>query len=107
MLRAMRRIALASILCAAASASAGPAAPIIGGTPATAGQYPSVVAVEVGGGLCTGTLITPEWVLTAAHCVLPAEVGASSQAQVTAGLQIHLGTVSAFSGGMTVGAADS
>src|SRR5512140_3625339 len=95
------------LLLSAGSAVAGPAAPIVGGTPTTAGEFPNVVAIEVGQGLCTGTLITPEWVLTAAHCVLPSEVGLSSQAQVTAQLQIHLNTVSAFTGGQTVGAADS
>ena len=108
MLRGMRRTLLCVVLFAAASASAGTLdTPIVGGSPATAGQYPSVVAVEAGGGLCTGTLITPEWVLTAAHCVLPSELGLSSQSQVTAQLQIHLGTVNAFTGGQTVGAADS
>lgn len=44
-------------------------APILGGTPTTQGQFPSVVALSAGGGLCTATLITPDWVLTAAHCI--------------------------------------
>ena len=39
---------------------------IFGGTAATAGEFPAVVVLEVGGGLCTGTLVDPEWVLTAA-----------------------------------------
>ena len=103
----MRRTLLACFLVSVPAAAGPIGAPIVGGTPATAGEFPSVVAVEIGGGLCTGTLITPEWVLTAAHCVLPAEVGASSQAQVTAGLKIHLDTLHAFSGGTTVGASDS
>jgi uncharacterized protein (TIGR03382 family) len=68
-------------------------APILGGTPATVGEYPTVVAIDLGGGLCTGTLVTPEWVLTAAHCVTPAVVGASSQAALTAAVRVHFDTV--------------
>ena len=44
------------------------AAPIVGGTPSGADQN-AVVAVIAVGGLCTGTLVAPNLVVTARHCV--------------------------------------
>ncbi len=97
MLRAMRRpvwlfLAIHVVLVKLAVAGTGPA-PILGGTPTTVGEYPTVVAIEVGQGLCTGTLITQDWVLTAAHCVTPSVVGVSTQAELTASVKVHFGTV--------------
>jgi hypothetical protein len=93
MLSAMRRLPPAAVsLCIATAAAASPA-PIIGGTPATLGQYPTVVALTVGNGICTGTLIHREWVLTAAHCITPSVVQLPSQEAVTQDLRIHFGTV--------------
>ena len=74
-------------------ALAGPAqAPILGGERTNLGDYPSTLVILVGGGLCTATLLTPEWVLTAAHCISPEVLGASA-AQITSSLRVHLGTV--------------
>ena len=43
------------------------AAPIVGGTVDTGD--PAVVLLDLGGGLCTGTVISPHVVLTAGHCI--------------------------------------
>jgi uncharacterized protein (TIGR03382 family) len=112
MLRAMRRSVAVFVvvhLCLVKLASAGTGPdPIIGGQPATVGEFPSVVAIEVGNGLCTGTLVTKDWVLTAAHCVTPSVVGLSTQAQVTASVKVHFNTVNIrSSAGMVVGASDT
>ncbi len=73
--------------------AASPTPDIIGGTTTTVGQYPTVVGLEVGSFLCTGTLIAPTWVLTAAHCVDPAVVMLASQDAVTKGTTVHFNTV--------------
>src|SRR3954469_19129447 len=49
--------------------SATPSMAIVGGHNTTNGAYPSVAEITFGNAfLCTGTLIAPNYVLTAGHC---------------------------------------
>ena len=46
-----------------------PPVPIFGGEPTAPGAWPAVVAITIGNLLCTGTLVSSNVVLTAAHCL--------------------------------------
>ena len=65
-----RRLSTLAVATSAALAlSAAPSMAIVGGSDAAAGEYPSVAEVSIGHAfLCTGTLIAPNYVLTAGHC---------------------------------------
>lgn len=63
-------ITTAFVLLHTASAHAGSiATPIVGGTLAPEGKWPDTVAVLMRGGACTGTLVAPDVVVTAGHCI--------------------------------------
>ncbi|MFN0250174.1 MAG: S1 family peptidase [Kofleriaceae bacterium] len=61
-------VALIAVPSGLPSAHAGPA-PIVGGSPARSKDWPDVVAVLGRDGICTGTLVAPDVVLTAGHCI--------------------------------------
>lgn len=98
--------ALVAIEAGALAGTADRRLPVIGGNPAGAGEYPATGAllVDLGGGyqtLCTGSLIAPDAVLTAAHCIDPSfgitpaftlarDVSAISVTDVVAGRQAYV-----------------
>src|SRR4051812_40120331 len=47
---------------------------VVGGTTVKPGEWRDAVAVLSATTLCTGTLITPDVVLTAGHCIDPAPI---------------------------------
>ena len=64
-----RLLTLVAATTAALALSAAPSMAVVGGSDAAPGEFPSVSEVIIGQAfLCTGTLIAPNYVLTAGHC---------------------------------------
>jgi secreted trypsin-like serine protease len=66
-LRGRLTLALACA-CATLAFSASPSLAVVGGNDASPGEYPAVAEITFGAFLCTGTLVTPNYVLSAGHC---------------------------------------
>jgi trypsin len=62
---ALRSLLLSVVLLVVLAA---PSSAVVGGRDASPGEYPSVAEITFGPFLCTGTLISPTWVLSAGHC---------------------------------------
>jgi trypsin len=101
-----RRILLAFAATAAlmAAVAAAPAMAVVGGQDATAGEYPSVAQINFGKGfLCTGTLISPDTVLTAGHCgSLTGAAVASPAAWPAPLIDVRIGNLQYGTGGEVV-----
>jgi secreted trypsin-like serine protease len=63
-----RVLAVSVTAAALAGASAAPSSAVVGGNDASPGEYPAVAEITFGPFLCTGTLLAPDWVLSAGHC---------------------------------------
>jgi uncharacterized protein (TIGR03382 family) len=67
---AMRKqLTLAALLVSTTTFAGSIEQPVVGGTTVAAGKYPDVALVIAPMALCTGTLIAPDVVLTAGHCI--------------------------------------
>jgi trypsin len=65
----LRRILAMSVIAVALlGVTAAPSSAVVGGGNASPGEYPSVAEITFGPFLCTGTLVAPDWVLSAGHC---------------------------------------
>ena len=78
---------------AAALVAAAPAGAVSGGSTLPIGQAPFVAFIQLGGGTCTGTLISSTRILTAAHCL---DGHNATDSQVVVGIDGVLATPAVF-----------
>jgi secreted trypsin-like serine protease len=100
-LRTLGALTAAALVCAAAAATPASAAhahahaSIVGGSPAPAGAWPSIAYLrgsyhdnegDEHGFACTGSVVAPQWVVTAGHCTLGDGTKAPEEMTVTLGV---------------------
>jgi secreted trypsin-like serine protease len=92
----VRRLLLAlAAACATLAIAATPSMAVVGGSDAAPNEFPSVAEVVLAKGfLCTGTLIAPNYVLTAGHCSsLTGGTGVASPASFpAAAIDVRIGS---------------
>jgi secreted trypsin-like serine protease len=94
-----RAVAVSLTAAALLAGAAAPSSAVVGGNDASPGEYPSVAEITFGPFLCTGTLITPNWVLTAGHCSnITAGTVASPASWPTALISVRVGGVTQSDG---------
>ncbi len=100
-MRLKRHLTTAALATATLAASAAPASAIVGGSDAPAGAFPSTANVTIASAFgCTGTLISPSYVLTAGHCgSLTGSAVATPIAFPGAAFDVTVGTVNANGAG--------
>jgi trypsin len=104
-MKLLRRLLMTSALAGAALATAAaPSLAIVGGHATANGAYPSVAEITFGNAfLCTGTLISPTYVLTAGHCGSVTGDAVASPASWPAPLiTVRIGNDNADTGGEVV-----
>ena len=102
----LRTLLACALTCAALTTTAAPSFAIVGGTNAAANEFPAVAQVAFGIGLefqCTGTLISPDTVLTAGHCSSMTSTAIASPASwPAAAISVRIGNVQRDTGGEVV-----
>jgi secreted trypsin-like serine protease len=101
LLKARRMRILGILLLSSSAALAGTLqTPVVGGKTVAPGAYPDVVAVLASDAMCTGSLVAPDVVLTAGHCIEtnPVEViiGSVDLANHAAGQVIRVKSATAY-----------